>query len=36
MKKDRFYTENIGAIKENEFASFKKAVELCGKNSGID
>jgi hypothetical protein len=36
MEKERFYTENIGPIKENELASVRKAVELCRANNEIN
>jgi hypothetical protein len=36
MKKERFYTENIGPIKQNEVASVRKAVEICQANTEIN
>lgn len=36
MEKERFYTENIGPIKENELASVRKAVEICHANIEIN
>lgn len=35
MEKERFYTENIGPIKENELASIRKALEICRANNEI-
>lgn len=36
MEKERFYTENIGPIKEHEVAAFNKAIEICNGNKEIN